>query len=167
MNGADLMYPLLFGVRRSARYHVKRRQFFDQVIDGCAALCLLSWIGAYLIGATFVGVFGLGLIFSGVWALAFARANRMMVLHADLAKAFIGLEMRIVAASDSEYVSLNQARLSLEASEPPPLRVLDVVCHNELCIAIGADGSITVTDWTFAGDSAAATNRRGSFPHIR
>jgi hypothetical protein len=27
-------------------------------------------------------------------------------------------------------------RLEIEATEPPPLRVLDMICHNELCRAM-------------------------------
>ena len=30
-------------------------------------------------------------------------------------------------------------RLEIEAGEPPPLRVLDAICHDELALAMGYD----------------------------
>ena len=32
-------------------------------------------------------------------------------------------------------------RLDIEIEEPPPLRILDLICHNELCRAMGYDES--------------------------
>ncbi len=68
-----------------------------------------------------------------------AKAAR---LHNDLARQFIEVEKQIVAASPFTQELLHQLksqRLDIEQQEPPVLRVLDTLCHNELLRAMGYD----------------------------
>ena len=63
-------------------------------------------------------------------------------LHNDLAKRFIELEKDIIRSKDATDVSVSvftAQRLDIEADEPPPLKVLDSICHNELLRAMGYD----------------------------
>jgi hypothetical protein len=136
----DERHELLFGVRRSVRYHLRRSRFFDiwgKVTSGLNVL-FGSAVAATLIGKSPE----LGIAFGGVVAListidlvvgsALSARN-----HADLAKRFIALEAEIERAPGNPIGALREKRLSIEADEPPVLRTLDVMCHNELAKAMG------------------------------
>lgn len=63
-------------------------------------------------------------------------------LHEDLARRFISLEkkMSLLGEENATEQNLKQftgERLEIEADEPPTLRVLDSLCHNELLEAMG------------------------------
>ena len=62
--------------------------------------------------------------------------------HNDLARQFISLEKKIITvdkekAEQKDIIKLTALRLTIEANEPPVYRVLDALCHNELCKALG------------------------------
>lgn len=68
------------------------------------------------------------------------RTAEMARTHSDLATRFILLEKEIILAGQptEEIVRTYSAkRLEVEATEPPILRTLDRLCHNELCLAMG------------------------------
>jgi hypothetical protein len=61
-------------------------------------------------------------------------------LHADLARRFLDLERAMTLIKEPTADDLRKytaQRLLIEADEPPILRVLDVLCHNELMLALG------------------------------
>ncbi len=138
------LHELLFDVRRSIRYHNRRRMFFDRfnlaansvaLIFGSATVYgVLSHAGQWLAlgAAAFVTVFSaLNLV---------VGSSRMARLHSNLARRFIALEKDICAAEALDEAGLRTstvARLDIEAEEPPVLRVLDTLCHNELARAMG------------------------------
>jgi hypothetical protein len=145
---SDEWYSLLFGIRRSIRYHSRREAFFAKchrvnafvtVIFGSAAVvaagdAVKPHISAFvaLLPAIIVTVFGaIDLI------LGFADSAR---LHADLRRRFIEIESCMVG-NESEGVlkKCTRQRLEIEASEPPKKHALDVLCHNELMLAEGYD----------------------------
>jgi hypothetical protein len=138
---------LLFAVRRSIRYHSRRRMFFDRlhtitsavgVIFGSATiLAVLTEAGHpyAVLAAAVVTIFSaLDLVIG---------TDRSARLHQDLARQFINLEKRMLSlaadptAQDLKYCT--GERLDIESDEPPVLRVLDVLCHNELCRAMGRE----------------------------
>ena len=138
-------YKLLFDVRRSVRYHIKRRQFLDHLgkffkifttIGGLGTITTIlakageGWTFFY---GTLVGVFSIIDLVIGT--------DESARLHGDLAREFINLERQMVLAgneiSDKELAAFNGSRLEIEAKEPPALKVLDVICHNELATAMG------------------------------
>lgn len=137
--------PLLFGIRRSVRYHTRRRRFFERwsrvtnyvaVLFSSAAIYALvdTWGTDWTVGmaALVSGLSGLDLV---------VGTARMAWLHESLARRFVELERRIIRAgpmTDTRRRQFTAARLRIEADEPPPRRWLDVLCHNELCRAIGA-----------------------------
>ncbi len=135
---------LLFGVRRSVRYHNRRRAFFDRlhivtstvsVVFGSATVFILfSNLNPLFaaIAATIVTMFS-------AIDLVIGTATRAR-LHSDLSRRFIGLEKEIISAGNlnkKEVDSFTAQRLEMEADEPPVLRVLDSICHNELMRAMG------------------------------
>jgi hypothetical protein len=142
----DARHKLLFGVRRSVRYHSRRRQFFDRyrlftnavaVIFGSATIvAVLSAVGKeYTVAAA-----ALVTIFSAVDLVV--ASSRMARLHEDLYRRSIDLEKRILSISEDQFSEehLNKfttMRLDIEVDEPPIKRVLDCICHNELARALG------------------------------
>lgn len=143
----DRTYDLLFGIRRSVRYHNHRRQFFERwnsltatvaaVFGSSAALAWLTgapegwgWVPA--VAAAIVGALG-------AVDLAVGTARRAYT-HGDLARCFIHLEQMFSHGGnldDQTFKVVTQKRLEIEASEPPILRLLDVLCHFELLRALG------------------------------
>lgn len=142
-------WGLLFSVRRSVRYHARRERFFDGVHDlgalaaaifGSAAVAsLLGQLDPALVTAT-VTVTAV----AGACELVF-RTTKKARLHNDLAREFIALEKDIVLAGEdlpeARLRELQARRLDVEAREPPALRVLDAMCHDELVTALGIEDS--------------------------
>jgi hypothetical protein len=137
-------HGLLFGIRRSIRYHSRRRRFFDKVnkfstfltaLGGTATIAsVLAEMGRLwtLTFATSVAVFSAVDLVVGT-----AQAAR---LHDDLSRDFINLEKEFISIKDfteDDYRRLSAIRLEIEAKEPPVYKVLDAMCHNELCRALG------------------------------
>lgn len=136
-------YRLLFSVRRSVRYHTRRRRFFDrfhtcatalQVLLGSATLLLFlkDLSVSPLIPAALVTLLStLDLV---IGSTAAARE------HHDLTRRFIALEKQLLAAGEygeTELRVFKGQRLDIEADEPPPLHVLNAICHNETLRALG------------------------------
>jgi len=143
----DRTYALLFGVRRSVRYHSHRRRFYEiwnsvtvtlSVLGGSsAATAIISDIPEALewLPASFAALVAI----IAALDLAIGTARRADV-HSDLSRRFIGLEQRFAPGknlTDDEYEAITRARLEIEAGEPTILRLLDLMCHYELLRAIG------------------------------
>jgi hypothetical protein len=141
MSPYESMYGALFGARKSIRYHQRRRAFFEgahtvavtlQVIAGSSAVAAVvgnsTALGASL-AATAAVLAALDLTFG---------MSRRATAHASLAQQFAQLEREMVPYEHDENVDaatatgFRQRRLEIEESEPPKLRVIDLLCHNEL-----------------------------------
>jgi hypothetical protein len=134
---------LVFGIKRSIRYHNRRRLFFDRLDKFIKILSLVTGSGAF---ATAVASHqGLTVMFAAL--VAILSAINLVVgpaqaaqLHEELASRFAELELQIKRAGQPDTGQLNAFiadRLAIESDEPPALRVLDTICHNELCRALG------------------------------
>lgn len=143
----DRTYALLFGVRRSVRYHHNRERFYRRwntltlvfvLLSSSAAVTAFfaalpqqyAWVPAGL--AAFAAL-------ASAIDIAFATGQKALQ-HADLARRFIWLEKKFAKnrnLSDSEFEKLTIERLDIEAAEPPNLRLLDALCHFELLRALG------------------------------
>lgn len=148
MNVQDEYYGLLFAVRRSVRYHMHRRGFFEifhalvlfiGVVGGSATVAALvaeaskDWsLWVKLLPGAFVAVFSAADLVVG--------SIRKAWLHADLARRFIELERTMEAGREGPGEPLilkwRDKRLEIEADEPRILRVLDTICHNEMLRAM-------------------------------
>ncbi len=134
---------LRFGVRKSSRYHERRKRFFLRCNRGAsfvsaffgtaAAVSLLAaWGDApIVISAVVVAV-------AGLLDLVVGTAHRAWE-HGNLCRDFILLERRMVLAkiSEAELAECIAERLEIEAKEPPTLRVLSVLAHNDVMRADG------------------------------
>lgn len=138
-------HDLFFGVRRSIRYHTRRRAFFD------TCHTVVNFIGVVFGSATILGVLGtmgqgwtIGaaviVTVSSALDLVIGTAGKARVHH-DLARRFIELEKQMLVGEQSEenLVRFTNERLTIEADEPPVKRVLDLLCHNEQARAEGYD----------------------------
>ncbi|MDN3578731.1 hypothetical protein QWZ03_18345 [Chitinimonas viridis] len=139
----EKLYGLLFDVCRSIRYHNRRRAFFDRcdmlnnvvsVVGGSVAVygvleqnikCVAVFFGG---AVTVSSAFGL--------VVGFSQRARA---HSDFARQYIELEkkLRKLPPSEELFREVYDARLTIEAEEPPVKRVLDVICHNDQMRAMG------------------------------
>ena len=140
----DRTYDLLFGVSRSVRYHNHRRRFYEvwnsltvtvSVVGGSGAVFAFLGGPHSAVAAALAALVAL----AGALDLSVGTA-RCANQHADLARRFIGLEQRFSHGrnlTDAEHEELTRSRLEVEATEPPPLRLLDAICHYELVAGVG------------------------------
>ncbi len=134
-------HDLLYGVRRSVRYHMRRRRFIEQwnsviiissVIFGVVAVAALIQNDALDLRLTTI-IAEIGAIVLAISTFRLARQ------HADLCKRFILLEKELTSlqVDESEYAGLNHIRLDIEMDEPPVLHVLNKLCDNDMVRAMG------------------------------
>jgi hypothetical protein len=137
---------LLFSIRRSVRYHCRRRMFFQRfhrittagsLILGSAAVA--GFMAQNNLGYWAAGASALGAVLSAI-TLAVGTTQAIQ-LHDDLGRRFLNLEKELVRAGENATEELvlrvTLERLDIEADEPPILKVLDIICHNELARAMG------------------------------
>lgn len=138
---------LLFDVRRSVRYHERRRNFYETWNLTTSALSLL--FGSAAIYLVLKDHETLTVIAAAVVAVAstvdlVVNTSRMAHLHSDLCRRFIELEKTMVLHANrttDDYNRIWAARLDIEKDEPPIKRIVDIICHNELVFAGGYDES--------------------------
>jgi len=143
----DQAYALLFGVRRSVRYHMHRRRFYEAWNTSTVLVSLIGSSSAILIlfsmsGNEVLVASSISALVAVVNALDFAvGTGRRSNEHSDLARQFISLEAKFpsedVELSAGEIDLLRRERLSIESREPPVMRLLDAMCHYELLRAMG------------------------------
>lgn len=134
-------WKLLFDIRRSMRYHERRRAFFERMHQVTGVLTILL-AGGVLFDLAGTGDPALWLKLIGVVAAVFAAADiivgyaAMANKHALLRLKLCGLE---VAASDPQK-PVNECvneRRRIEQGEFTVYRALDLLCHNETLVAEG------------------------------
>lgn len=138
-------HELLFGVRRSVRYHMRR----VSSLDGFHGFVIFM---AFVLSLATIAILGTEL--APGWKLLPAALTSLLVAvdlligssrkarqHADLARRFIELERKMVVGqadmTDATIAEWKDQRLQIELKEAPILRVLDTLCHNELLRAMG------------------------------
>ena len=141
-------YDLLFSIRRSARYHYHRRRFYEICNTVTVAI---SVFGGSLVVTTasarehLPGLEWLPVLFGAIIAVSSAISlavgtSRQANLHAELARDWIYLEAEFNLTKnleDDEYLGMVRKRLLIEAREPPPMRLLDAMCHYEILRSLG------------------------------
>lgn len=133
-------YQLAFDLRLSGRYHTARRRFFDMLhtsVAACSAVLGSATVVALL--ADIPGGKTLAIVFSLAVAVGAAidsviGFSRKAAEYGDLARRFIDLERKFLAAEPSEaaYIELLSDRRALEAAEPPAMSALVTRCHREI-----------------------------------
>jgi len=141
---SDEQYGLLFDVRRSVRYHDRRRAFYEQCHHITSVLTILmagsvlfdiakpgdapGWLQAISIAAALLAAVDMVVGYS-------KRAS----LHTSLRERFAQLEISMIEGSNDEPVwnGYQKERLLIEKDEPAIYKMLDLLCHNELVEAEG------------------------------
>lgn len=139
----DRFEILDFAVRKSIRYHDHQERTYDALHTGGRFITLLLSLGAVgkIISKHPEAGAWLALVVAVVSAaeMAFGFTKKAR-LHNDLKRRFCSLEedlcqYRHAPPSEASVIALECKRLKIEADEPPTKRVLNVMCHNEVCIA--------------------------------
>lgn len=133
-----------FAIRRSVRYHVRRRAFFETCHAAVMFCIILLSSGSLVAVFTDVGkaewciYTGLALTVLGTIDLVIGFSRRAKD-HEVLNKQFHSLliEMQMEKPSVERLQQWKRKRLNIEAEEPPIYRALDVSCHNEEVMAMG------------------------------
>lgn len=146
-DGQDIekrIWKFLFAVRRSVRYHNCRRVHYDRLSNLSSIISILA--GSASIALLLATAGKLAPILSAVIVTISSALNLVVAPsrrardHSDLAKRFVTLEKEIVGVSaptDADLRQWMQQRLEIEKDEPPILKVLDSVCHNDQLRALG------------------------------
>jgi hypothetical protein len=149
----DGAWVLLWRVRLSNLYHLKRERFLDGADRAGKAISALGGAAAFTqIRST---------PDAGLWITAFITVTATLALvynpsskarkHSDLARDFKRLEAEIVdcgANLSCDSIAKFEAKfLQIEASEPAALSALTTHCHNELCIAYNKPENVTPLPW--------------------
>ncbi len=147
-------HDLLFAVRRCIRYHRKREHFFDMwgkwtsglniIFGSTAAASVVSASGFltphYEGSAKLVGAIA-GVIVAIISTVdVIVGSSTTARDHSDLARRFIDLERDMTMVSVESEAALREfiaKRLTIEADEPDVMRMLDVMCHNDVARAEG------------------------------
>ncbi|MDM4768638.1 hypothetical protein [Solimonas sp. SE-A11] len=143
----DTWSDLLFHVRRSVRYHMRRQAFFERWhrLTGWISVVSGSAAAASLIGDASGNSIALtaSLIVAAVQSLdLFYTPSEMARRHSEYRRRFIELESGMVCtpeSSDADLRKCKESRLAIEAEEPPLLTTLNLICHNEMLVAMGFD----------------------------
>lgn len=136
---ADGMYELLFAVRKSRRYHM---HFQFSYVRWNAVATFLTTISGF---ATVAAAFGRpddwvvkALAASTALFAAFGFSLRPIsraLQHKELGQDFAALEIEVRRAGEDTdektYHGLVARRLEIEMKEPPPVKSLNLLCHNE------------------------------------
>ena len=143
---SDKYHDLLFSVKRSAKYHKKRQQFFEWYERFIKIIITLSSLGIFItilskMGEAFTLVVSAIVAFFATIDLI-VRTSDSARLHSDLARRFLNLEKNMIQEddkniSDKKLKSFQVERLEIESDEPAKKAILDIICHNELCKAMG------------------------------
>lgn len=147
------LHGLRFGIDRSVRYHERRLNFFRRTDFLVNTLSLIGSSAAVTsLLATEPGLPLLMILASLVAVLSYInltmRSAEMAALHANLRQRFFVLQISLLDIANPEAPTAEdrlllkrvlRERLLIEKDEPPPFRILDLMCHNELCLAEGTD----------------------------
>lgn len=149
----DRHYEVLFGIRRSVRYHDHRRRFYSSV---GSTINFFIVIGACLIVAsTFAGSEALqraaGAFVAVLVAIDLVSGTvEKATLHADLYRRFIHLEKRMLnpgSLNSEALTSIESVQLDIEMDEPSVYHALNRSCHNEILRSEGRPELFETLNW--------------------
>ena len=136
-------FKLWFGISRSVVYH-RKRQAFCESMDTWSDIALFLMGFGVVVSAIedsyrLVLLAGIAVVATSVLKLK-QEFGRTAGTHSRLVYAFTRLQIELEATDDDEVIQrIHSERLALEEGEPPVMRGLDVICHNELLVSIGRD----------------------------
>lgn len=144
LNLSHEQYGVLFDVRRSVRYHDRRRAFYEQLHHFTSLLTILM-AGSVFFDLAKPGDTARWLQVVSAMAATLAAMDMVVgyskraALHGNLRERFAILEIAMIDGDtqDSTWLKHQRERLLIEKDEPPTYKVLDNLCRNELLEAEG------------------------------
>lgn len=147
----DKKNEIVFKIEKSIRYHCSRKRFFIYLHNWTTFLATISGT------ATFAAVLAqtpqaIQLILASMTAI-FSMADLIISSPAkareydDIARRFFALEKRMLQLKGTDLNDLTQIEidiLDIESDEPPILRTLNAICHNEAIQALGLNQNAMV-----------------------
>jgi hypothetical protein len=136
-------HSTVYRMELSSCYHRKRERFFDIADKLTKAIAIVGGSVAFanVANASALAIAGITVALTSTLALVFGFADRAK-RHSELARNFHQLEAEIVRRGERDFTeedlnSWDERVRLLEASEPPALDALVVVCQNEIAVAQG------------------------------
>lgn len=141
---SDDKYGLLFDVRRSVRYHDRRRAFYE-LLHWITGLLTILMAGSVLFdlakpGNTAWWLIGLSVVAALMAAMDMVVGyNKRANLHGNLRERFALLEIAMIDGDtlDATWQQYQRTRLQIEKDEPAVYKIVDLLCHNELLVSEG------------------------------
>lgn len=141
---SDEHYNFLFDIRRSARYHERRKAFFELVQN------IFSFLTIVMAGVVLMDVIKQGdtprwVLWIGVGAALLSALDLVIgfskkaSIHSALREKFADLEIDIISGKQDGEIwnEYQKKRLLIEKDEPAIYYAIDGMCRNELLIADG------------------------------
>lgn len=145
----DAQWDLLWRVRLSGLYHLKRERFLDGVDKVAKGVSALGGAAAFsqIKADPDMGLWITALItVISTASLVYGPSGKARK-HSELARDHKRLESDIVGAGADlaieQIVKFDAQFLKIESSEPAALGALVTQCHNELSVAIGQRDQVT------------------------
>ncbi|ASF48004.1 hypothetical protein [Methylovulum psychrotolerans] len=144
LNLSDENYNLLFDIRRSIRYH-ERRKYFFYCIQNLVSFFAIVMAGVVIMDTVKDGITPRWMMWVGVFAAVLSALDLVIGfsknadLHSKLREKFADLEIDIITGppSGDEWIEYQKRRLIIEKDEPATYFAIDALCRNELLIADG------------------------------
>lgn len=135
---------LEFGVRKSIRYHAKRKRFFENWHNFINALIILAGSSAFVALLSSTGTIALWLtaIVSTCAVIdLIGDLTKKGILHGELKQRFSALlkEICLSRKTAEDLQKLSVERILIESDEPTCMSLLDKHCHNEEAYSQGYD----------------------------
>ncbi len=154
MRTEEERYGISCDLRRSIRYHRARERFFEGWTNSLSFVSLLAGFSV-VVSLLADAPDWMTLSAGGCVALAQAagqmfRPSSKMRDHAVFAGEFTNLERGLAVrgeVSDEDLRALRSEILAIEAREPPIKRYLDLICHNQVAVALGSDDLERLNFW--------------------
>lgn len=148
---------LRFGIEISVRYHGKRQRYYEALDTLFGVVTIVGSSGAAASFLTTMSVnnriaAGLSIVAALAQAVEMVtKPSHKAKLHAELRGRFIDLDAKFERAgtgiTEEEIRKLAGERREIERQEPPELRVLEAICHNEATAAFGGERMVSVAWW--------------------
>lgn len=146
----DVRDHVLYRSGLATRYHRRRERFFDILDRATRAVALIGGSAAFAAAAKQIELAqwaGLIVAVAGALALVFGFGEKAR-RYSGLAEAYKRLEADVLRVGAYDYteeqVNEWRARVAeIESGEPPPLRVLVVLCQNDIAVALNQPGKVT------------------------
>ncbi len=141
-----------FSIRKSIRYHTQRRRFFDNLSHASTAITALCGSSAFVALLSDNNAVGLNV----TACIAVVSTLNLVIGFAKRSYTYNDLQgrcstllkqMTLEDKTEGNLRKWQAERVLIEKDEPTPLRILNILCHNEEAIAQGNDEDIYKIGW--------------------